>query len=801
MKFSVCWIQDFLKGENPLKDSQHLSEVLTASGLEVESVQDFSQMFKNIIVAQIQSVKKHPNADRLTLCQVSTGQKTYSIVCGAKNHKAGDKVALALEGAQLPGGLTIKKSRIRGEESEGMLASAEELGLDKQEDGILILPPKTSLGMDFATYYGQDITLDVNVMPNRSDCLSHLGLAREVSALLGLSFVKKKKSLVSDNKIKTKEKIKVEVQDKESCPRYTGRFIEGVKVEESPAWLKERLKSIGLKSINNVVDVTNYVLWDRGQPLHAFDADKVNSIFVQKSVQGEKFVALDESTLTLTGQELTIRDQKRVLALAGVIGGKDSGISFETKNIFLESAYFRPEDVRRTSRRFGLQTDSSYRFSRGIDMETVKESLDFACALIQEVAGGKVSGDCYDFYSKPKKLKPISISLADLNDRLGYLVKEKTFLKWMKRLQCEVKKKGKKFEVLSPSFRKDLTIKEDLIEEFARLEGFDKVPETLPPQPYSYHIKRFEFFYWQKLQNLIRDQGWNQVINYSFSSPDLYQEFLKDKKDLETLGLKGETYFEVTNPISQNLSIMKNFLTPDIFKNMDYNFRHGNKWGQIFEISPCFYKDKDGYGQNYHLALGRWGFPSNPLEGKKISNVFYVKSLVEVALKRLGCQNFKWKQVKTNLPFLHPQQTLILEAQKRPVGYIGTIHPSFQLKYKMPLDISLGELNLEFLFALARKSLKFKPFSSFLTVEKDLSFVIPLSVPVGDVQKEIQKILGSNLCEQVEVFDIYEKNQERSVSFRMYLVPQKEAFTDKELQNFQNQVIEGVNKKFSISLK
>ncbi len=802
MKFSIQWLGDFIKVKDFLSHPEKLSESLTRAGLEIESVQDFSKQFKNVVVAEIKEVEKHPNADKLTLCKVSTGKKTYSIVCGAKNHKVGDKVVLALEGSVLPENFVIKKSRIRGEESEGMLVSSSELGLPSQsEDGILILPKEVELGLDFATYYGLDqVVLDINVTPNRSDCLSHVGLSREISCLFDRSFSKSVKKINCDKNLSVKKKLKVEVIERNSCPRYSGRYIEGVTIGESPEWLKQRLKSVELKSINNIVDITNYILWDRGQPLHAFDADKIDSISVKKSIKGEEFVSLDDNTLTLTGEELTIRDKDQVLALAGVIGGKDSSISSETKNIFLESAYFRPEGIRRTSRRFGLQTDSSYRFSRGIDPETVKESLDFACALIQELAGGKVSEDLYDFYPKPLEPKNISITLEDLESRLGYKVNLSRFLKWMKLLKCEIKdSKKESLTVKVPSFRSDLAIKEDLIEEFARLEGYDLIPEVLPksflPKPWDSQFVKI-----QELQKMIRHQGCSQVINYSFSDPDLYREFLKDKEDLKSIGLKPRDFFPIKNPISYRLSIMKNFLTPDIFKNVHYNFRHGNKWGQVFEISPVFYKEADQYKQDYHFVLAKWGQFVDLWTDKKPKNVFYLKSIVENILIRLSYKSFEWEQISPSVFFLHPEQTLLLKVQNKTIGYIGTLHPYLQSKYKMPIDVALAEFDWSELWRCSKKSLKVKNLSPFSTLEKDLTFVIPSHIAIFDIQKEIQKVLGS-VCENVEIFDLYEKDNKRSVSFRLYLTPEKEAWTDQNLQEFQNKVIDHIAKKFSVDLK
>ena len=447
MKFSLKWLADFIEVKEFFKEPEKLVKTLTQAGLEVDSFEDQKAQFKNVVVAQIESVDKHPQADRLTLCKVSTGEDSHSIVCGAKNQKAGDKVVLAKPGAVLPGDFTIKKSRIRGIDSEGMLASRTELGFEKKdkEEGIWILAKEAKLGVDFSEQLGlEDIIFEIEIPPNRSDCLSHKGLAREISCLFSLPFSVKEYSIKEDKNLLVKKSLKVEVKDKQSCPRYCGRLIEGVRIGESPTWLKDRLQSLGLKTINNVVDITNFVLKDRGQPLHAFDRDKIQTLIVDRSQEDEKFLALDETELVLTGEELTIRDKDRVLALAGVIGGIDSSITQETKNIFIESACFAPDKVRRTSRRFGLETDSSYCFARAVDPTAVQEAMDWACFLIQKEAGGKVSKDFYDIYEKQKSPASIKISLEDLETRLGYKLLSSEFQDWMTRLGCEVKTSQKK---------------------------------------------------------------------------------------------------------------------------------------------------------------------------------------------------------------------------------------------------------------------------------------------------------------------------------------------------------------------
>lgn len=805
MKFSLKWLADFTEVKAFFKEPDLLAQRLTQSGLEVESVEDQKARFQNIVVAKIESVKKHPKADRLTLCEVFDGSKTYSIVCGAKNHKAGDKVVLARPGAVLPGDFTIKKARIRGEESEGMLAGRGELGFESEEEGIWILPVSAEVGKSFSEYLGcNDVIFDIAVPPNRSDCLSHKGLAREISCLFDLPFSVKDYSLNVDKSLSVKKTVSVEVKDSRACPRYCGRLIEGVKIAESPDWLKERLKSLGLKSINNVVDITNFVLWDWGQPLHAFDRDQIRSLQVDSSQKGEKFLVLNESELALTGEELTIRDKDRVLALAGVIGGMDSAVTSQTKNIFIEAAYFAPEKTRKTVRGLGLDTDSSYRFMRGIDFTAVQEAMDLACSLIQKEAGGLVSGDFYDICESAVSPSKITIRLEDLKDRLGYPVESSPFQNWMKKLGCKVRESNNSFQVLPPSYRTDLKIKEDLIEEFARLEGYDKIPEHLPSLSGLPNDSDSQFLTFQKLISFLSGKGWYQVLNYSFCDPEYYRELLNDKFYLEELagppvspGARRRS-FSVNNPISQQFSLMKPLLAPDLIKNAVYNFRHNNKFGRTFELSPVFYQEGEEYQQELNLALICWGNPIDIWKNKNAPNIYYIKSVLESVFKAFGLKAYSWEPAE--ISFLHPRQTLGLTFKKQTTGFLGGLHPQILKKHKIPIDIALAEIQWEALSRQEKKPLKFKSFSQLLTVEKDLCFVIPPDKNVGHIQKEIKKSLGS-LCEGVEVFDVYKSKGERSVSFRMFLKPEDKSWTDEQLNHFLNKAIETVQKKFSIHLK
>ena len=885
MKFSLQWLNDFVDTDDFLKDPKLLETALTDTGLEVEGTEDLR--LQHVIVAEIQSVKKHPNADRLSLCRVWTGEETVPVVCGAKNPKKGQKAVLALPGAVLPGhSEKVKKTKIRGEISCGFLASRSELGLEggDTEEGIFILPSPSVPGTLFARLADPlnfDILMNVTVTPNRADCLSHLGLAREISSLfnrpfrprpadpredirslmerrkredllqrqapspmrqksgrqktsgpdgiahspLSVSERKNKPSMAGVSPLSPEEKdgygLKksdekktfLQITDSRACPRYCGRLIEGVTAAPSPLWLKERLKKSGIKSINNIVDVTNYILLDQGQPLHVFDRDKIISLSVAPSQKGEKFLTLDKKELTLTGEELTIRDKNGVLALAGVIGGMDSAVSDETKNIFVESACFRPESVRRTTRRFGLETDSSYRFSRGTDPEGTLSALNRACFMIQELAGGKIHPNTFDKYPHPLEQKKIRILLSDVSRRLGLKITPEEFKDYMIRLKCEVARTTASggatetnsqttetetdavFEVIPPSFRQDLSAPEDLMEETARLKGYGQIPMAeVRPMKRDTEPDR-SFARKTTLSTALKNHGWREAIHYSFSDPDLYEDFLKDRERFVATGLPlGET-FSVSNPISSRLSLMKPLLLPDIFQSVAGNVRKNNKYGRIFETSSVFQKKENDYRETPHLGLACWGEPLNFRFTGKTSNIFHIKSALEFLLKRFRWRGWTWKPPSNPPGFFHPGQSLSLWMGDRPLGIAGTVHPSYKLKYKATGDMAFGEFNLKALWERLQSPLRFKPFSELSAVERDLCFVIPENIPSGEILSAIQKTLG-RICSKVTVFDIYGKGEERSLSFRMFLTPEKRALTDEELSALQNKVIEQITRQF-----
>ncbi len=809
MKISLKWLNDFIDIADFLAKPEALSEILTKSGLEVESIENKAKAFENVVVGSILEKGKHPDADRLTLCQVTTGKGVvHQIVCGAKNHNSGDNVVVALPGAILPGNFEIKKSKIRGVESSGMLCSEVELGIAENSDGIMILPKDAPIGKPFAEYMGyDDIVMEIKVTPNRSDCLSHYGLAREISCVTDRPL----NSFVKDNLAKlqpagdTQKKIKLEIKNPQSCPRYTGAFIDKIKIGPSPSWLKKRLESVGMKSISNVVDITNYVMMELGQPLHAFDYREIKGkqITVENSKNDEKFKTLDGTELTMNGTELMIRDGERAVALAGIVGGLNSGIKDDTSEVFIESAYFKPEVVRRTSRRHGIQTESGYRFTRAVDPDMVFTAMKRACQLIQDLAGGQVYGNAYDMYVEKIHQKSIVVTLNYVSDRLGYTVNPKKFVDWIQRLGCTISGKDGEYNVVPPLYRSDIQIADDLVEEYARLNGYDQIPESLPAlaDPPTQHDKKYTLGL--QVNALLRGQGFQEAVNYNFVDSKYYQMVGPSDSFVE-YGLNvTERPIKLLNPISEDMDIMRNLIAPSLLKNVIHNFNRGVESGRLFESGYVFYEELGQYIEPWHLGLALWGNDVDLWNKKNVPAVFQLKSKVENFLKGFG-KSFSW-DVPQKIPnFLHPGQTARLRFEGRAVGFIGTVHPVLVEEFKLRADTALAEFSLEKLLQGQPRVNRVKPLSKFPSVARDLAFVMPATMMAQSVVDEIQKT-GKPLLDSVKAFDVFFgqplKPSEKSVAFRLVYQDPSETLTEQKIAEINSKIVNSVCQKLGISVR
>lgn len=811
MKISLRWLNDHIDILDYASKASELAKVLTGVGLEVEAVENRAEQFKNVVVGHILKLERHPNADRLTVCQVDAGEGApRQIVCGAKNHKAGDKVVVTLPGAVLPGNFEIKKSKIRDVESLGMLASESELGLKKESEGILILPADAPVGKPFADYAGlDDVIFEINVSPNRADCLSHLGLARELSCVLDRPLKADKSEPKTSKSVSTQSTVKLQVKTPELCPRYAGRVVKKIKVGPSPSWLKNRVESVGLNSINNVVDVTNFIMMDLGQPLHAFDVKKLKGaqILVDKAKPGEKFKTFDGTELTLTGDELTIRDGERAVAVAGVIGALNSGVSDDTEDVFIESAHFALDSVRKTARRHGLQTDSAYRFSRGTDPSGVVRALNRAVTLIQEVSGGEVAADHYDLYEKKNAERKIVVSAEYVGQRLGYEVDPEQLDSWLKRLGCQVSRKDTDFTVTPPEFRVDLEQNVDIVEEYGRLNGYDHIPEALPNLNYAPLLHDKAYVFEERVAELAQAAGLSRTVNYGFLGSKFQRDTLGPVETYRTAGLDMDTEaVGIKNPLSEDLDVMRVSLIPGLLKNLLHNFRYGNPDGRLFETGYVFRRGPEGYEQDARLAFVAWGHALD-LWHKNASDspiFFDLKARVQQILDRLLIQTAQWNPWASPPQLLHPAQSSTLFVEGRNVGYVGTLHPQWTMKEKLRVPVAVGEIDLKALHRGQPRTVKFKSVSRFPSVERDLAFVLPKTMKAQDVAQEIKRSAGQ-LLQSVRIFDVFEGGnlppEHISVAFRMLFQDMQETLTEERLAALQNQIVQAVDKKLSVKVR
>ncbi|MEE9614756.1 MAG: phenylalanine--tRNA ligase subunit beta [Thermodesulfobacteriota bacterium] len=780
MLFSYNWLKEYVA--TSLTPAE-LSTRLTMAGVEVEAAREGTPPVKGIVVAEILTVGPHPNADRLKLCQVNTGEGgERSVVCGASNMKEGDRVALAVPGTKLPGGVKIKKSKIRGVVSEGMLCSEVELGIRDTSDGIMILPADAPLGSEFSELTGEgeggDTMLDIAITPNRADLLSVRGLAREVGAITGDKFTDVEFS-VPEGVWYTKEKVSVTIDAPELCRRYAARVVEGVKIGPSPPAVAKRLEAHGIRPINNVVDVTNYVLLEMGQPLHAFDLEKVRDhrITVRAARSGEKMETLDGVTRKLEEGMLLICDGKgekgkeKPVAIAGIMGGGGSEVSDTTEKVLIESAWFDPVSVRRTSRKLGLATDSSYRFGRGVDIDGVPTALDRAASMIAELAGGKVSRGAVDAY--PVKFKPrdIEFRIAGTEALLGTELKPKEVKDILTRLGMDVKASRKKDSLIAvpPSYRVDLERDVDITEEVARVRGYDKVPVTMPTTRLTGSSPAKLFRFRRKVKEILVNAGFFETLNYSFVSPSTFEAGGEGKRS-------GVT---ILNPLSEEQSVMRDALLPSLLETLKLNLSRKNEEARIFEFAPVYLprsaeggnKGKDLPEERWRVAglmsglrLGEgWNVPSEPLD-------FYdVKGVVERLTDGLGI-NIRLKD-RVRAPsgaeaenekalfspysqLFHPLRSAILKVRGKDAGLFGQLHPDTQKRFDLKGPAFAFEFEAAPLLAAFGGYGRFKPLPRYPESSRDISFIVDDGTAYGEIVRAIRG-LGIKVIENIKLFDVY----------------------------------------------
>lgn len=809
MRISYKWLQNYIDLNASPED---LSFKLTSLGLEVEAIEVIGKELDGFFVAEVLDVQLHPNADRLKVCKVavSSSEQPLQIVCGAPNVAAGQKVIVGLAGAKVPHNqhdpegkpFVLANATIRGIESHGMICSAKELGIGDDASGIVVLDKKARIGTPITEHLGvNDIAFEIGITPNRPDCLSHIGIARDLAAAYGKKLILPTLKVKENKKSSIKKLTNVRIENSTDCPRYTARIIQNVAVKQSPEWLQQYLTAAGLRPINNVVDVTNFVMLEFGQPLHAFDYHNLakHEIVVKSAVRGERFVTLDGKSHTLTGDELMICDGEKSVAIGGVMGGMNSEISNTTNTVLLEAAYFSPTSVRKTAKRLGISTDASYRFERGIDPNVTLQASDRAASLIAELSGGEVLGGIIDVYPKKIVGKKISLRVERVNKILGTAISLSTIAKFLVSIgiTVTVAKDKKSLLCLVPTFRPDIELEIDLIEEVGRLYGYDNIinktsSEVMFSKPDATEARISE------IRNWLESNGLNEIMTNSLI-------------DTSSAQLFSPNIVTVKNPLSQELEVLRPSLASTMLQSIGYNYNHGAERLHFYEIGSTFSTEQisgkqihvAGYTESRILGICLSGFAGDISWYQKLRKVdiFDLKGLVLSLLKGIGLDNSNL--IYYNAPSSLTEMTVGIEINGTYVGFIGRIKSEILKNYKIDQEVLYAELDVDSIVAIHSVK-KYREFSRFPTVVRDVAFIVRKEISVGDIEKEIRSFGGSSIS-SVKIFDVFEGKVlgegKKSVAFSLSLNSFEKTLTDGEIDSVMNRVIGSVTKKFEATLR
>ncbi len=783
MKFSENWLRTFV---DPSLNSDALAHELTMAGLEVEALESVAPAFDGLVVAQVLEVTKHPQADRLNVCKVDAGGEPLQIVCGAANVAVGAKVPCAMVGAKLPG-IEIKQAKLRGVESFGMLCSAKELGLAEESNGLLLLPADAPVGQNIRTYLDLDDKLfTLKLTPNRSDCLSLFGVAREVAAITGAML---KRLEIAPVPAVVKDSIAVRLDAPQACPRYAGRIIRGVNAKApSPAWMMKRLERSGLRSISPLVDVTNYILLELGQPMHAFDAAKISGTIVPRFArEGEQLKLLNDQTITLQSDMLVISDDQKALALAGIMGGAESSVSDATIDIFLESAFFNPAVIAGKSRRLGFGSDSSYRYERGVDFELAPIALERATALILEICGGQ-PGEVVEVLANLPIREKVALRGERVRRILGIEIPNPRIDELLRRLQFNFSEQAGVFQVTPPSHRFDLAIEEDFIEEVARLNGYDQVPEN-PPAGHLRMLPRAENERTvHAVKTLLTARDYQEIVSYSFVDESWEADLGGNVQPVRLL-----------NPIASQMSVMRSTLFGGLLDRLVFNLNRRQDRVRLFEAGRCFSRLENGFAQPLRIGglcygsakAEQWG------EAARWVDFYDVKADVE-ALFYPVVPRFE----AAIHPALHPGQSARIAVGGEVVGWIGALHPKWQQKYGLAGSAMLFEVDLPVL--LQRAIPAFVEVSRFPPVRRDIAVIVDEKIEVATMLEALQVEHPASVIE-LTLFDVYRGKGidlgKKSLAFRVLMQDTQKTLTDEETDSVVASLVQILSARFDAKLR
>lgn len=793
MNLPMSWLNDYMDIDVTPKE---YSDRMTMSGSKVEGFENMGENVQNVVAGKVLTCEDHPDSDHLHVCTVDAGTgEVLQIVCGAPNVKAGIIVPTALVGATLPDG-KIKKGKLRGVESFGMLCSHDELGITEDmlgyepEYGILILPDDTPVGKDIRDIFGMNETVvEFEITSNRPDCFSIIGLARETAATFDKKFTIPEVKFTEGGE-NIADTISVDVLDKDKCQRYCARMVKNVKIGPSPSWMQERLRACGVRPINNIVDITNYVLLEYGQPMHAFDLRDLedNKIIVRRAENGEVIKTLDEQDRTLTNDDLVIADGKKAVAIAGVMGGFNSEVKDGTTTVIFESATFEASSVRLTAQRVGLRTEASSRYEKGLDYNNTVPAVERACQLVEELGCGENTSGMIDVMGNVTDMKTLPFRPEKINAFLGTNISTEQMVKYFDAL--DIKTDLDKMTVTPPSFRPDLEGEADIAEEVARFCGYDKIPVTLLSGEATCGKKTDRQAAQDDINKILTALGMYEIYTYTFTSPSVF-----DKLSVPA-DSKLRNVVKISNPLGEDTSIMRTTTIASMLDILSRNYNYRNAAARLFEIGKIFTPTEEGKlpDEPLKITIGIYGDKAD----------FYdIKGICEEMFRSLNVQNVKYEAVTDN-PTFHPGRCAKISASGKTLGIIGEIHPAVGRKYGIETPVYIGELDFENVFLNIGTDVKFKELPKYPAVTRDIAMLVDKTVPVADIEEVVKKASGK-LLESINLFDVYEGEQipegKKSVAYSAVYRALDRSLTGDEVQKVFDKVLKNLENQLGAQLR
>ena len=792
MRIPFEWLKEFLVID---MEPHELASKLTMRGLEVEAVEEVTPSFDGVVVARIVEMEKHPKADNLSLCTVDTGKETLPIVCGAKNIAKGDKVPLATIGSHLQGDFLIEKRPVRGIESYGMLCSEKELAISDDHTGIFILPDEFRLGEMLADQPGiRDVVLDVSVPPNRGDCLSVYGIAREAGSILGQK-AKLPLFTIEGAEGNVKDLVGLTIRDTTACPRYVLRMLNGIAIVKSPFWMRNRIHRAGMRPINSIVDVTNYIMLELGQPLHSFDYEKIREKRIEVRVAGEnmRFRTLDGQDRDLAQGDILICDGEGPVAVAGIMGGENSEISDDTTNVALESAFFNPFYIRKTARRLGIRSEASLRFEKGIDIDNTDFAAERAIYLMQAISGGTVVKGKQEIYERAER-RTISVSFARINELVGAPIEQQEVLNALKSIDIFVLEEGEgKITLSIPPFRHDIVEYADIIEEVARIYGFERIPATMPvitvQPPKRGKIETFA----SVVKEYLTAAGFFEVVNFGFSGVSDTENFLIPEGD------ERWNHVCIMNPLAKDYAVMRAMVAPGILRNVAYNINRGSKNLRFFEVGRVFIGETGKDLPNEYPAV------SFVMTGKEREyfwrdqipeyDFFDIKGALEGLMERFGVA---FTMERTTEPFLNASRGADIIVAGTKAGWIGEVKQEVLGKYEIEQKVYCAELRFDIILEKGGLKVQYKPIPRYPQATRDFSFFADDTVPVSGLIETIKKV--SPLIRDVGVFDMFKK-ETRSIALRVIFQSFEDTLKDETVNDLQEIIIKELTNTSGVTLR